>query len=617
MKKFAKIFFTLLLIAGMLCSCSVRNAIYLDKSDAILKDDLPSKPDFSVIEKIKELCEIEPYSENDIFPVESIGNIIIASADENERVCETVELAIEMFNSSGVLKGKTVSLADVSGGKHTGDIILIENGDIPDEEYRRIITGSNVYVYYNPAGGCRGLLYGLQDILKLCISSADGQLKCGESNFSPETKERVLMLDCARKCWSVGWIKNLITEMSWMGFNTLELHLTEDQGIRANIWRDKNGKPVPDCNGNDFSALCGGTIVSWNEDYHEDTGAEYSRDDIIEIIKWAERLHIDIIPSVDFPGHSKNLVIRCEEEVKNGFEFNYNGQKYSASPDEKISAEGSKSNTIDVSSDFARNLSYAVMQAYAAFFKEYGCDRFDIASDEVSVDDDSWAEYAEANGGSTMFDGYVIYVNSLCDILKDMGYTVRANNDFLYSEKSNIPIDKELQICYWKPTDSYYGSAEYLVSEGRTVFNCVESYCYYVLRQSKSGYDARSPKCGWWDFHHSTAKRVFSGCGGQCGFSSCNEPGGWNPSKMWAFDSDNKTKVTDGCLGGGYMYIWGDWAGWDTEENLFYRQDELGLVGRMWAISSKMLDWDADKAMSWDEFEDYIDKIEYSPLIKK
>lgn len=104
---------------------------------------------------------------------------------------------------------------------------------------------------------------------------------------------------------------------------------------------------------------------------------------------------------------------------------------------------------------------------------------------------------------------------------------------------------------------------------------------------------------------------------GNCGYSSCNESGGWNPSKLWGYSSKNKTFVSNDNLGGAYLYIWGDWAKWDTEENIFYRQDELGLVRIMWASSAKMLDWNADKSMSWTEFEEYIDEIEYSPLMIK
>ncbi|MCQ2475990.1 MAG: family 20 glycosylhydrolase [Clostridia bacterium] len=595
------------MILLMLCSCSIKKPGIPPQSVAAL----PQENAASAKAQIR--AELDAASGSGVFRIENISRIIVASADPDEGVKSTVALAADLYDSSDAFGKSLNAKSDLFSSKTDGDIVLIEDDSLFAEDYIRIITEKNIYLFYGPEKDCNGLLYGLQDILKLCMNSSDGLLKCGKTDFSPDTKERTLMLDCARKCWSVKWIKNLISEMSWLGFNALELHLTEDQGIRANIWQDKNGKTVPDCNGNDFSFLCGGKKVSWNEDYYEDPKAEYSRDDIVEIAEWAKRCHIDIIPSVDFPGHSGRLIYACES--KDGFSFKYKGKTYSISGNEKISADGSQSNTVDISSESVRNLTYAVTEAYASFFKGFGCDRFDIASDEVSVDDSGWSEYARSNGGSTMFDGYIVYVNSLCDILKDMGYTVRANNDFLFSQKTNIPIDKELQICYWKPTDSDYGSAEYLISDGRTVFNCVESFCYYVLRQSKSGYDARSPECGWWDFHHSTAKRVFCGCGGNCGYLSCNEPGGWNPSKLWGFSSRKKTTASAENLGGAYFYIWGDWAKWDTEENIFFRQDELSLVRRLWSSSAKMIDWDADKSLSWDEFKKYIDKIEYSPLI--
>ncbi len=572
-------------------------------------------PDYTVeATEAPEVTEIEKWNEGETFSFAETERLFI-TGNISEDIGKTVSLAVRLFNASGLFS-KTVSLETGKfSQRKNGDIVLMEDNSLSAEQSKTTVTARNIYIFYNPENGGNGLLYGLQELLRKFMCSESGNVLCGELNLMPDTPERTLMLDCARKCWSVQWIKNLIAEMSWTGFNTLELHLTEEQGIRADIWRDKSGNTVKDCNGNDFSFICGGTVVSWNRDYAENIDKTYSLDDIIEIIKCAEEYRIEIIPSVDFPGHSRNIIERCEAEKD--LSFNYNGKIYTAKSGEKLSADGSQRSTLDISSEFARNLSYAVIQAYAEFFGRYGCKKFDIASDEVSVDDEAWSDYARQNGGETMFDGYTVYVNSLCSILNDMGYSVRANNDFLFSQKSNVGLNPELEICYWQPTDNEYGSAEYLLSESRTIYNCVVSYCYYVLRQSGSGYDARSPECGWWDFHHSTAERIYSGCNGSCGFDDCNEPDGWNPSKMWNYNSKNKTVVTGKNLGGAYFYIWGDWAEWDEENNIFYRTDNFGLVPRMWASCAKMWKWDADKGIPWNEFKAFTETVKYSPLITK
>ena len=143
------------------------------------------------------------------------------------------------------------------------------------------------------------------------------------------------------------------------------------------------------------------------------------------------------------------------------------------------------------------------------------------------------------------------------------------------------------------------------------------SYCYYVLRQSGSGVDARDAACDTWDFHHATAQRIYAGCGGDCGFDDCRSPGGWHPARLWDYNSQQQTTAADDRLAGAYFCLWADWAGLDTEENLFFRQDDYGLTPRMWASAAKMWDRDADETCPWEAFQADLTHILYSPLIER
>lgn len=502
------------------------------------------------------------------------------NGSKSNYINEVIELSFEFYRNAGY------SPIQCDDSKNA-DVIIESVKGLGEEGYR-IKKDKPVILNFSVDGNCNGLFYGLNAYLKQLLS---GNIKTDE--VIPDTKERVLMLDCARKFWSVDWIKMLINQMCWMGYNTIEFHFTEEQGIRFNIWKNADGTVVKDCNGNDFSFICGGSKVSWNKNYSEHTGLYYDRDEIKEILDYAVSRHLKIIPAVDFPGHSYNLINRCKGK---NIDFYYDGNHYSLNGD-KISAAGSNSQCIDISSENVRAFSFAIAEAYADYFGKYNCNCFNIGADEVVVNDDSWSVYARKNSGKTQFDAFIIYINSLVDLLQNMGYKVRAFNDYLYSQSSNIGLNKELEICWWNGNSSYF-------PDDRVIYNCIQNNCYYVLRKTSSGVDARDKNCTHWDFNHSTAQRIYSGCGK----ADCPCKGGWSSTRFW--------KNNYSAPAGAYFLIWGDWAASDSEDNIFFRNDNYSLVDRMWANIIKMIDSDFEKRMNYESFCDMISSYRLFPGCK-
>lgn len=526
---------------------------------------------------------------------------IVSDTKPAQELVSAVSLGAGILSDAG-FKTKVVS-GKIEKAKQ-GDIILTPAQGLTEEGYSLEISGGRVKIGYSHSDSSEksrhynGVIYGICGAVGLLMKNGGTFPDGFTSTEVPQTSERVLMIDCARKYWSPEWMKNLIKQMMWMGYNTLELHMTEEQGIRFNIWEDAQGKKYPDANGNDFSFICGGTKVSWNSEYAEKTGVFYDRDEIFDIISCAREHHIEIIPSVDLPGHSYNLIKRCEEKLNDGgLSFNYNGKKYSENGASGIVASGSSRQTVDISSEFARNLTFAVTDAYAAFFKELGCTKFNIGADEVTVDDSGWSNYAQKNGGRTQHDAFIIYINSLCALLKEKGYSVRAFNDHLFGDDITVKLDPELEICWW----SGEGGTSVKAAAGRKVYNCIENNCYYPLRQSKDGTDARSESCDYWSFNHSSAKRIYSGCGD----AGCPGENGWDPTKLWSGSIS--------APAGAYFLIWGDWAKWDTELNMVTRDDSFNLIGRMWANIAKMKNHKAASEQSFEEFTASTEPVRISP----
>jgi len=95
------------------------------------------------------------------------------------------------------------------------------------------------------------------------------------------------MLDVSRHFFSVADVKKYIDILSYYKYNVLHLHLTDDQGWRIEI------KSWPK-----LTEIGGKTEVGGA------SGGFYTQEDYTEIVNYAAKHHILIIPEVDMPGHT-------------------------------------------------------------------------------------------------------------------------------------------------------------------------------------------------------------------------------------------------------------------------------------------------------------------------
>ncbi|MBQ4565293.1 MAG: RICIN domain-containing protein [Oscillospiraceae bacterium] len=496
---------------------------------------------------------------------------VVSNGEPNEDLSQTAKLISELLYQAGY--PSYTALPMVWGAENcvrSGDLVLKLTNGIAADGYRLEINKDCLTIL---ASDTDGLIYGTNTLIRYFRVNGGCTLSCATISDAPDTQERTLMLDCARKYWSVSWIENLIRQMSWMGYNALELHITEDQGMHMNIWSDG-----PDCNGNDFSWLPGYKATNWASASPDPNGGNnYSADQIREIVALAQKYHIEVIPSVDVPCHCDYMIYQYRTYVasKGTFQFNYGGNTYtSPAADQFYISDSDWGNsdwtTVNINNTEAKYFTLAIIEAYADFFGDLGCNKMNIGCDEIH--------------GTVDYNVFLNYVNETCAMLKNKGYSVRAFNDYL-DGGSNVSLDKDLEICFW--TSSTDERAKTYINEGRKVYNCIGNYCYYVLRQSGDGKDARDPENYWWSFHHSTEDRIY------------NE---WNPSRTYAY-SVSLTPTTN--VSGGYFLIWGDWAGWNTEDQVWNGIDSSGtynLIDRMWSNSVKMWNWDQNSALSYSEF---------------
>ncbi|MBK9094661.1 MAG: beta-N-acetylhexosaminidase [Anaerolineae bacterium] len=112
-------------------------------------------------------------------------------------------------------------------------------------------------------------------------------LPCGSVRDLPRFAWRGFMLDVARHFFDVPTIKRIIDLLALHKLNRLHLHLTDDQGWRLHIAR----WPA-------LTAIGGATAVGGGP------GGYYTQADYADIVAYAQRQGIMVIPEIDMPGHT-------------------------------------------------------------------------------------------------------------------------------------------------------------------------------------------------------------------------------------------------------------------------------------------------------------------------
>lgn len=135
------------------------------------------------------------------------------------------------------------------------------------------------------------------------------------SENTPRYAYRGLMIDCSRHFWPKEFLMKQMDAMAMLQMNKLHLHLTDAGGWRLEI------KSFPRLT----SHAAWRTQEDWTQWWvrgdrryctAEDEGAYggfYTQGDIKEIVAYAEKLGIDVIPEIEMPGHSEEVLFAYPE----------------------------------------------------------------------------------------------------------------------------------------------------------------------------------------------------------------------------------------------------------------------------------------------------------------
>lgn len=222
------------------------------------------------------------------------------------------EIIREFAGRLSLVSGRISSYATPVGlekdcSKAKGFIFLKDSG-LAEEEYSIAICKSGCTVR---ASSYNGFLYALQTLKQLTSVSIFGDkpdpaekflFPCVKIQDKPRFGYRGMHLDCSRHFFSVEEVKKYLDVMALYKLNRFHWHLTDDQGWRAEI------KKYPKLT--EVGAFRNGTVIKkdWGSNDGIRYGGYYTQDQMREVVAYAAKLGIVVIPEVDLPGHMMGVL---------------------------------------------------------------------------------------------------------------------------------------------------------------------------------------------------------------------------------------------------------------------------------------------------------------------
>ena len=242
--------------------------------------------------------------------------------------------------------------------------------DLPEEGYFMRLKSDEIYI---SAADSAGLFYAHQTLAQLPTV-----VQCMEIIDFPDLHYRSLMLDIARNYYPVDSICRVLDVMAQYKLNVLHLHLSDDEAWRLEIpglpqLTDIGSKRGYTTDESEclLPMYCGG----WDANANTTANGYITREEYINLLKYAKERHIRVIPEIDMPGH-----MRAAKKAMGNLltDSAFDARVYK-------SAQNYTDNVINVSLPYAIEFVDHVITEIVKMHQEAGCHlkHFNIGGDEV------------------------------------------------------------------------------------------------------------------------------------------------------------------------------------------------------------------------------------------
>lgn len=219
--------------------------------------------------------------------------VAVIYPENNQKMQDNAEFLVDY-----VEKQTGVKLTSHAGMPVDGAICLtLDLNDDNAEAYKLIVNDKRVCI---SGASEAGVFYGIQTLRKSLPVAQDinVNLSAVEIYDKPRLAYRGAMLDVARHFYTVDEVKTFIDMLALHNINRFHWHLTDDQGWRIEIKKYPKLMSVA-------SERKETVVGRWYSGIYDGKpyGGYYTQDELRDVIDYAAKRHITIIPEVDLPGH--------------------------------------------------------------------------------------------------------------------------------------------------------------------------------------------------------------------------------------------------------------------------------------------------------------------------
>jgi hexosaminidase len=179
---------------------------------------------------------------------------------------------------------------------------LVDDPSLGDEGYRLTVGDSGVAATASTEAGLRWAIQTLRQLHGYAESS-ELVLPHVEIEDRPRLPWRGALLDVARWCHPIEFLFRFVDHLAMHKLNTLHLHLTDDQGWRFEVRKYPRLTEV------------GGWRRESNAGHARDGkfdgtphGGSYTQDQLRELVAYAARRGVHVMPEIDLPGHMQAAI---------------------------------------------------------------------------------------------------------------------------------------------------------------------------------------------------------------------------------------------------------------------------------------------------------------------
>lgn len=219
--------------------------------------------------------------------------VAVIYPENNRKMQDNAEFLVDY-----VERQTGVKLTSHAGMPVDGAICLtLDLSDDNAEAYKLIVNDKRVCI---SGASEAGVFYGIQTLRKSLPVAQDinVNLSAVEIYDNPRFAYRGAMLDVARHFYTVDEVKTFIDMLALHNINRFHWHLTDDQGWRIEIKKYPKLMSVA-------SERKETVVGRWYSGIYDGKpyGGYYTQDELRDVIDYAAKRHITIIPEVDLPGH--------------------------------------------------------------------------------------------------------------------------------------------------------------------------------------------------------------------------------------------------------------------------------------------------------------------------